>query len=89
MPSALWLLRHHRAALRCSRELEKNASWTSGTIARSRDRRTGGAGVLAHFFLRLCPYADICCWDGCANRCLNFRPPENVFFRESVGVFVN
>ena len=39
--------------------------------------------------LRLCPYADICCWDGCANRCLNFRPPDSVFFRESVGVFVN
>jgi len=36
----------------------------------------------------LCPYDDICCFDGCANRCLNWKPPQNVFFRESVGVFV-
>ena len=52
---------------------------------------------------RLCPYQDICCWDGCANRCLNFRwghgsscdstfisrPPDSVFFRESTGVLVD
>ena len=37
---------------------------------------------------RLCPYDDICCYDGCANRCLNWKPPQNVFFRDSVGVFV-
>ena len=36
----------------------------------------------------LCPYEDICCYDGCANRCLNWKQPKNVFFRDSVGVFV-
>jgi len=37
---------------------------------------------------RMCPYDDICCYDGCANRCLNWKQPQNVFFRDSVGVFV-
>ena len=37
----------------------------------------------------LCPYDDICYYDGCANRCLNWKPPENVFFRDSVGVLYN
>lgn len=39
--------------------------------------------------VRLCPYADICCWDGCANRCLNFTPPDSVFFREGYGILVD
>ena len=45
--------------------------------------------IACNLVCRLCPYADICCWDGCANRCLNFTPPHNVFFRESYGVLVD
>jgi hypothetical protein len=37
---------------------------------------------------RLCLNEDVCCYDGCDNRCLNWKPPQNVFFRDSVGVFV-
>ena len=71
------------------------ASLISGTIAKTLGSKTGGKSfckfdhLSISYHVRLCPYADICCWDGCANRCLNFTPPDSVFFREGYGILVD